>query len=1010
MCQTLRQDEYGIESRSGAGGPNTNTFHVASVMLVKGTPFYGYHVGNRHYLKISLVSPSQMQRAAGLLGSGEIMKRKWVVYETHLATKLQFMIDFDLYGCGWVDLSGGYFRGPLPEKEMVLPGEEKVEGLITEDVVDHGNLHSELHAPPKETWSELEIDVLPYHILNRKRLKPRYLHDSLHEYLDPELIDPNAKFVRSVRELWAEEERRRISKGLDPKEGMVPSTIDDKRMGGFSQVETGWKGGDWDASPRWWQLFVDRLGNERRRKDFQHLKLDTLGLPSREDHKMWDQYIMTTYESVEGGWPKNERSVKKQGVKSVTRSQRERVRADQASSPLKGMSNGTAKGALTEAIDDDDNEEEEQDDAGLNKWEEQYLACTQRPPEEEAKRTQEILDEISITEDMRQAIEDQDRQWQAKQDAAVLEHLDGDINRPGGEGSDDGYADGEHGFDEEDNVASIPRLTQIMKLRSEGGLLETPLKDSQRRWSQRSPTVTPTKGPNGGYAPKTPTTPQTHLSPSHPFRSGSTSTIGDRTPHGHLKEEYGKSPFERARTRSTNGGSVTPGNRAMKPGKGRNLRSPTLALASSNGKGLSKEHDGDSDFASDGVISEGSQGDEVEPVKKLRFQARVDYERSRTSQSEEEMDMVPPAAQMSHDPSTSSSLESLNGRKRTFDELMDDDPEAGSESDDIMEATWKNASDLETEKEPTAMLQIPMSLESTETSSQEKRPGKKTRFDIDISPPPSQLSQVEKIPSKTSILSGPSDGTKSDEIPSHLLERGSWTYALPPPSNLHVLSTMEKNGQPSIVYQQPFFSIHKDAKFKPKDFGTQTFRTRTNGVVQLAAFGHEWTRRKNRKAVKRKRVPSKNVSSWTYADVPPSSREVNQWGLDLAAKIAKPLDLKAKNASQWGGPTQKNKYGFVIPSNKKSANSQRERQSMSVMALEVFGEPMATERRVVFQLTVQRPLQLHPEEDCYRTPSKIQWWPYSIACKMTASTDDHLDPNTMPFLQNIQGHQDIELA
>jgi DNA polymerase zeta len=114
LCQSLRQDQYSTMSKTGPGGLNTSTLHVASVMLCKGIPFYGYHVGYSYYLKIALVTPSHIYRAVNLLEGGGVMKNKFNVYESHLATKLQFMVDFDLYGCGWVDIESAMFRSPLP--------------------------------------------------------------------------------------------------------------------------------------------------------------------------------------------------------------------------------------------------------------------------------------------------------------------------------------------------------------------------------------------------------------------------------------------------------------------------------------------------------------------------------------------------------------------------------------------------------------------------------------------------------------------------------------------------------------------------------------------------------------------------------------------------------------------------------------------------------------------------------------------------------------------------------
>jgi DNA polymerase zeta len=42
--------------------------------------------------------------------------------------------------------------------------------------------------------------------------------------------------------------------------------------------------------------------------------------------------------------------------------------------------------------------------------------------------------------------------------------------------------------------------------------------------------------------------------------------------------------------------------------------------------------------------------------------------------------------------------------------------------------------------------------------------------------------------------------------------------------------------------------------------------------------------------------------------------------------------------SQLNGPTQKNKYGFKFTQKKKTKETEREHQNMSVLALEVFGE------------------------------------------------------------------------
>jgi DNA polymerase zeta len=88
--------------------------HVANVMLVKGVPFYGYHIGYSYFLKVSLVNPGRMYVAMEQLRKPVVLGREWQPHEAHMNHVLQFMCDFDLYGCGWLELSGGTFRDPLP--------------------------------------------------------------------------------------------------------------------------------------------------------------------------------------------------------------------------------------------------------------------------------------------------------------------------------------------------------------------------------------------------------------------------------------------------------------------------------------------------------------------------------------------------------------------------------------------------------------------------------------------------------------------------------------------------------------------------------------------------------------------------------------------------------------------------------------------------------------------------------------------------------------------------------
>jgi DNA polymerase zeta len=112
MCVSLERDP----------SKKYNQF-VAFIALCKGVPFYGFHVGYRYYLKIYATEPTYMSRLVELLRSGSVMhgdKNKkngdkgFSVYEAHVPYLLQFMLDFNLYGCGWIELEDCKFRSPLP--------------------------------------------------------------------------------------------------------------------------------------------------------------------------------------------------------------------------------------------------------------------------------------------------------------------------------------------------------------------------------------------------------------------------------------------------------------------------------------------------------------------------------------------------------------------------------------------------------------------------------------------------------------------------------------------------------------------------------------------------------------------------------------------------------------------------------------------------------------------------------------------------------------------------------
>jgi len=171
--------------------------HVASIALVKGVPFYGYNAGWQLYCKIYLYNPRHITSLVKLLSSGAIMKRKFQPYEAHINFTIQFMIDFNLYGCGFMDCDEGKL---------------KYRRVYGEDEGSNGSDNSDVEMPdlnydtlpedkfPKHSYAGWEIDIRAHNILNRHEVKERNIHQDFEER--NKSYDPDFKHLHSLDELW----------------------------------------------------------------------------------------------------------------------------------------------------------------------------------------------------------------------------------------------------------------------------------------------------------------------------------------------------------------------------------------------------------------------------------------------------------------------------------------------------------------------------------------------------------------------------------------------------------------------------------------------------------------------------------------------------------------------------------------------------------------------------------------------------------------------------------------
>ncbi|ETS63148.1 hypothetical protein PaG_02928 [Moesziomyces aphidis] len=272
--------------RRNAADPEANQF-IAAIHLCKGINFYGYHVGYSYFLKISFVDPSHSYRIATILESGGVMKTIFQPFEIHIRYQLQFMLDYNIFGCDYLDLDDVRFRLPVPEGSMVASDEpspsDSRSKVWNRNTIPYAHLQSEdVH---RATYCEIEADISAPWIINRRRLRQRPLHQDFDE---PLRVSPDQNIlVPSLSGLWEGEKARRSAAGLP---ASIPTEDPARDPRAYAEGESP----AWDAEDRMRLLLEKRLLDEKQKT------LPRERVPNHfTDRSGLDQYIMTTFDAVE---------------------------------------------------------------------------------------------------------------------------------------------------------------------------------------------------------------------------------------------------------------------------------------------------------------------------------------------------------------------------------------------------------------------------------------------------------------------------------------------------------------------------------------------------------------------------------------------------------------------------------------------------------------------------------------------------------------------------------------
>lgn len=238
-----------------------------------------------------MLNPMVMTRLADLLRQGAIMKRIFQPYEAHLQFLLQWMADYNLYGCGYIDCCKATFRGPVPQYEetsssMHLWHDRSIpDRLITNDIF-----------LPRVSHCSLEIDICVQDILNRRDIKSRPLHHDFAPNIGP--LAPDEKLVQSMAGLWKDETRRRKSKMTNAPAGSSPFPAE--VMFSMSADPRHSEAGGWMHECEYREKVKSLIQEERDRSDTSKPSFNTFVKP-----KPFESFVKTTFESVEDLYPEN---------------------------------------------------------------------------------------------------------------------------------------------------------------------------------------------------------------------------------------------------------------------------------------------------------------------------------------------------------------------------------------------------------------------------------------------------------------------------------------------------------------------------------------------------------------------------------------------------------------------------------------------------------------------------------------------------------------------------------
>lgn len=250
-----------------------------------------------------MLNPLYMIRLADLLRQGTILRRSIQPYESHLPYLAQWMCDYNLYGCSYIECTTVNFRSPVPSFADLEADKHKWHDrtICPSLISDEGYL-------PRQSHCAIEVDLCVQNILNRVEIAHRPLHHDFNERNGP--LATNEKLVHSMAGLWEDEKRRRIAMTGNSGSNPFPSEV----LVSVSANPRSSQRRGWIHEEEYLQLVKNILEEERGDDGRTEISFDTFVKKSP-----FELQIKTAHQSVEDLFPENvHRSIAAQASESGT--------------------------------------------------------------------------------------------------------------------------------------------------------------------------------------------------------------------------------------------------------------------------------------------------------------------------------------------------------------------------------------------------------------------------------------------------------------------------------------------------------------------------------------------------------------------------------------------------------------------------------------------------------------------------------------------------------------------